>query len=133
MICTAGSAAAYQQALLLLRNLGTVICVGLIDENLSISPFEMVVRGECCCSNLFQIELLGQLHSLGLLFVYALGLRVIWSSVVTAEEMQELLDMALVGDVIPIVEVFEFESIDLVLQALCKSQIAGRMILRIPQ
>ena len=45
VICTAGSEAAYKQALKLLRNLGTLVCVGLNDANLPISPFQLVVRG----------------------------------------------------------------------------------------
>ncbi len=45
VICTAGSEAAYKQALGLLRNLGTLVCVGLNDANLPISPFQLVVRG----------------------------------------------------------------------------------------
>jgi propanol-preferring alcohol dehydrogenase len=58
---------------------------------------------------------------------------VIGSSVGTAEEMQELLQMALAGDVVANVEVFNFESINTVLQALAKSQIAGRVVLKLPQ
>ncbi len=44
-ICTAGSEAAYKQALGMLRNLGTLVCVGLNEANLPISPFQLVVRG----------------------------------------------------------------------------------------
>ena len=105
LICTAGSFNAYQQGLSLLRNLGTFVCVGLVDKHLPISPLEVVIR----------------------------GLRIIGSSVGTAAELQELLDMALAGDVIPTVEVFDFEAIDDVLQKLAKSQIAGRVVLKIPQ
>ena len=38
--------AAYQQAMRLVRNTGTVVCVGLVSEDLPISPFEMLVRGQ---------------------------------------------------------------------------------------
>ena len=55
------------------------------------------------------------------------------SSVGNATEMDELLGMALQGDVAPIVDVFEFESLDEVLRLLAKSQISGRAVLRIPQ
>ena len=105
LICTAGSFKAYQQGLGLLRNLGTLVCVGLTNEHLPISPLEMVIR----------------------------GLKVKGSSVGTAAEMQELLQMASMGDVIPRVEIFGFEAVDDVLQKLAKSQIAGRVVLRIPQ
>lgn len=104
LICTAGSFGAYQQGLSLLRNLGTLVCVGLVDKHLPISPLGVVIR----------------------------GLRIIGSSVGTAAEMQEMLDMALAGDVIPTVEVFDFEAVDEVLQKLAKSQIAGRVVLEIP-
>ena len=103
LICTAGSFGAYQQGLSLLRNLGTLVCVGLVDKNLPISPLEVVIR----------------------------GLRLIGSSVGTAAEMQELLTMALAGDVAATVEVFDFEAVDEVMQRLAKSQIAGRVVLRI--
>lgn len=41
--------------------------------------------------------------------------------------------MALSGDVAPIVQVFEFERVDEILQKLQKSQIAGRVVLNFPQ
>ena len=47
--------------------------------------------------------------------------------------MKELLGMTLSGDVAPLVQVFEFERVDEILQKLRKSQIAGRVILTIPQ
>ena len=104
VICTAGSFGAYQQGLSLLRNLGTLVCVGLVDKHLPVSPLEVVIR----------------------------GLRIIGSSVGTATEMQEMLDMAVAEDVTPTVEVFDFETVDEVLQKLARSEIAGRAVLKIP-
>lgn len=46
VICTAGSKHAYNQSLRLLRNLGTLVCIGLVDESIDITPFQMVVRGK---------------------------------------------------------------------------------------
>jgi D-arabinose 1-dehydrogenase-like Zn-dependent alcohol dehydrogenase len=47
--------------------------------------------------------------------------------------MDELLEMALAGDVVPILEVFLFEMLNELLQKLAKSQIPGRVVLKIPQ
>jgi propanol-preferring alcohol dehydrogenase len=47
--------------------------------------------------------------------------------------MNELLEMAVAGDVVPHVEVFEFTDIPDVLSRLAKSQIEGRAVIRIPQ
>lgn len=46
-IVSAGSEAAYSQGLKLVRNLGTLVCVGIprLDFDLPISPFMMIVRG----------------------------------------------------------------------------------------
>ncbi len=46
LVCTAGSEAAYKQAPDLLRNLCNLVFVGLVESNLPISPFEMVVRSQ---------------------------------------------------------------------------------------
>lgn len=46
VICTAGSKQAYNQSLRILRNLGTLVCIGLTDESIDITPFQMVVRGK---------------------------------------------------------------------------------------
>lgn len=103
-ICTASSFGAYKQSLEMLRNLGTLVCIGLAVDDLPISPLDMIIR----------------------------GVRVIGSSVGTEAEMQDLLSMALSGDVKPSVESFNFEDIDMVLQKLAKYQIAGRAVFQIP-
>jgi len=107
LICTAGSEAAYTQAPRLIRNFGVLVCVGLprLNFHLPISPFEMVVR----------------------------SLTVVGSAVGNVVEMNELLEMAVAGDVIPHVEVFEFGDIQDVLSRLAKSEIEGRAVIRIPQ
>jgi D-arabinose 1-dehydrogenase-like Zn-dependent alcohol dehydrogenase len=47
--------------------------------------------------------------------------------------MRELLDMIWAGDIAPIVEAFDFDMLDAVLQKLARSEIAGRAILKVPQ
>ena len=41
--------------------------------------------------------------------------------------------MAVSGDVVPIVQVFDFERADEILQKLGKAQIAGRVVLKFPE
>lgn len=103
-ICLASSKAGYTQALSLVRNLGTLVCVGLGMDDLPISPFQLVIR----------------------------GINIIGSSVGTEKEMDELLDMAARGDIKPIVEVFDFGDLDEVLQKLQKNEISGRAVVTLP-
>ncbi|CAD6590047.1 MAG: hypothetical protein ASARMPREDX12_004165 [Alectoria sarmentosa] len=97
--------AAYQQAMRLVRNTGTVVCVGLVSEDLPISPFEMLVR----------------------------GLRIVGSSVGTPRHMDELLPLAVEGKVLPLVEVVEFDELDRTLHWLAKYEVEGRIVVKIPQ
>lgn len=62
-----------------------------------------------------------------------LGLTIVGSSVGTDEEMQELLEMAVKGDVVPQVEVFDFSQINNVMERLAKSEIGGRVVLKLPE
>lgn len=55
------------------------------------------------------------------------------SSVGTAQELQELLEMAVRGDVVPQISVFEFSEINTILERLARFEIGGRVVLRIPQ
>ncbi|KKY29193.1 putative alcohol dehydrogenase [Phaeomoniella chlamydospora] len=105
VICTAGSPSAYDQALKMLRRKGTLVCVGLprLDYHLQISPMEMVVR----------------------------SLTVVGSSVGTAKELQELLQMASEGTVVPHFIVFGLEEVGDVIVKLERSGVAGRVVLRI--
>jgi alcohol dehydrogenase, propanol-preferring len=61
------------------------------------------------------------------------GLRVVGSSVGTESEMAELLEMALARDMVPIVKIYEFDMVGEVIQKLTRSQIGGKVVLRIPQ
>jgi alcohol dehydrogenase, propanol-preferring len=103
-ICLASSRAGYAQTLSLLRNLGTLVCVGLAMEDLPISAFEMIVR----------------------------GIRVLGSSVGTEREMNELLEMAATGEIRPMVDIYEFSELGEVLQKLQKNEVGGRAVVRLP-
>ena len=46
--------------------------------------------------------------------------------------MDELLQMAIRREVTPVVEVFDFEALDDMLQKLEKSQIIGRAVVKLP-
>ena len=61
------------------------------------------------------------------------GLTVVGSSVGTDAEMQELLEMAVKGDVVPEISVFEFGEINTIMEKLARFEIGGRVVLRIPQ
>lgn len=103
-ICLASSRVGYAQALSLLRNLGTLVCIGLGMDDLPISPFQLVIR----------------------------GISVLGSSVGTENEMNELLEMAAQGKIKPTVELFDFDDLDEVLQKLQKNEIAGRAVVTLP-
>ena len=103
-ICTTGSAAAYAQAFQLVRILGTVVCVGLSLSPLQLSPFTVAIR----------------------------GLKVVGSSVGTEEEMEELLEMAINGDVVPHIEVHELSELDAVVLRLARAKMVGKAVMKIP-
>lgn len=103
VICTAGPNA-YAQAIRMLRNCGTLVCVGLVTENLPVSPFEMLNR----------------------------ALRIVGSSVGTPKHLEELWELAVKGKVKPIVEVREFEELDEVLKRLAAYQVEGRIVVHVP-
>jgi len=103
VICTAGPAA-YAQSFRLLRNCGTLVCVGLVTDNLTVSPFELLKR----------------------------ALRIVGSSVGTPEHLEELLEMAVQGKVKPVVQVRAFEDLDDVLRELAAYQVEGRIVIKIP-
>ncbi|KAJ5087598.1 Alcohol dehydrogenase superfamily zinc-type [Penicillium angulare] len=106
VICTANGEKAYEQSMQMLRPLGTLVCVGIphIPFRLPATPFEMIVK----------------------------GLSIVGNSAGTAQEMDELLAMALAGDVKAHIEVFELQEIVDVLQRLERSEIEGRAVLKIP-
>lgn len=61
------------------------------------------------------------------------GLTIVGNSAGTATEMDELMEMAVAGDVKAHIEVFDFNQIDTVLQRLGRSEIDGRAVLKIPE
>lgn len=75
-----------------------------------------------CSANIFINVLLAKI----------LGLTIVGNSAGTAQEMGELLAMAVNGDVKAHIEIFDLEEIVDVLQRLERSEIEGRAVLRIP-
>ena len=103
-ICLASSRASYTQSLSVLRNLGTLVCIGLANEDLPISPFQMIIR----------------------------GINVAGSSVGTKQELTELMEMVTNGEVKPTVHVYDFERLDTVLQMLKDNVVGGRFVVMLP-
>ncbi|KAL6715601.1 hypothetical protein ACLMJK_006562 [Lecanora helva] len=103
VICTAGLAT-YAQAPRLVRNCGTIVCVGLVTDNLPVSPFELLNR----------------------------GLKIVGSAVGTPKHLDELLGLAVQGTVKPLVEVRELGELDEVMKSLASYQVEGRIVVRIP-
>ena len=107
VINCAGSEISYSQAIKLLRRGGTLVCVGLPSNKaycLPINPMEMVVR----------------------------GLHVVGSSVGTEEEMQELLQLAKNGEVVPRVDVLPLERYREAIQMVKTSRASGKVVLEMP-
>lgn len=104
--CVAGVASAYDNAIPMLRNCGTLVCVGIPASSykLSLSPFECLVR----------------------------GITVIGSTVGTMEEMDELLQLAVLGKVSSHIETYPFKEVNEVLKRLNKGAISGRAVLIMP-
>jgi alcohol dehydrogenase, propanol-preferring len=57
---------------------------------------------------------------------------VVGSSVGTDSEMQELLEMAVKGDVVPEVAVYDFDEINNIMEKLARYEIGGRVVLKLP-
>ncbi|KAL4807093.1 hypothetical protein BDV18DRAFT_136871 [Aspergillus unguis] len=106
VICTANSEAAYETSMRLLRRLGVLVCVGIpnVPFRLPATPFDMIVKGQTIVGN----------------------------SAGTAQEMDELMQMAVTGEVKAHIECFEFDQIDDIIQRLGRSEIDGRAVMRIP-
>ncbi|KAJ5571143.1 hypothetical protein N7535_004803 [Penicillium sp. DV-2018c] len=107
VICAANGERAYVQSMQMLRPLGTLVCVGIPSRpfTLPATPLDMIVTGRTIVGN----------------------------SAGTAAEMDELLAMAVAGDVKAHIEVFQLDDINKVLNRLEDSEIDGRAVLRIPQ
>ncbi|RAH74563.1 zinc-dependent alcohol dehydrogenase [Aspergillus aculeatinus CBS 121060] len=106
VICTANSEQAYTQSMSLLRRLGVLVCVGIPNApfRLPATPFDMIVK----------------------------GLTIVGNSAGTAKEMDELMELAVAGDVKAHIETYELDDIDDVLDRLGRSEIDGRAVVRIP-
>ncbi|KAE8342130.1 hypothetical protein BDV24DRAFT_150624 [Aspergillus arachidicola] len=106
VVVVVGLATAYNQALRLLRPVGTLVCVGLPSQDycIPISPLDCVNR----------------------------GFHVVGSCVGTEEEMQDLLRMAAAGRVSTHYQVFELTEVNTVIERLERFAIEGRAVLRIP-
>lgn len=61
------------------------------------------------------------------------GLTIVGNSAGSAEEMEELMEMAITGDVKASIEVFDLIDILDVLKRLENSEIEGRVVLKIPE
>lgn len=104
VICLTGNVAAYTQALPLVRIMGTLVCVGLTISPWTVSPFQLALR----------------------------GIKVVGSNVGTEEEMNELLQMAVEGYVVPKIEVFELEKLDEVIKRIAEGKLSGKAVLKLP-
>ncbi|GAB1204774.1 hypothetical protein APSETT445_003437 [Aspergillus pseudonomiae] len=107
VICTANSEPAYTQSMRLLRSLGVLVCVGIpsVPFRLPATPFDMIVK----------------------------GLTIVGNSAGTAKEMDELMEMAVAGDVRAHIECFELDQINDVVMRLGRSEIDGRAVVKIPE
>lgn len=103
VVCATGNDAAYVQALQLVRIMGSVICVGLSQSHLAVSPIQVAIK----------------------------GLKIVGSTVGTEEEMTKLLQMAVAGEVLPKVEVFELDRLDYVVQRIAEGSIAGKAVINL--
>ena len=103
IICTSGPDV-YAQSIRMLRNCGTLVCVGLVTENLPVSPFYMLNK----------------------------AIKIVGSSVGTPKHLEELFKLAEQGKVRPLVETKEFADLDKVMRDLASYQVEGRIVVKIP-
>ncbi|KAJ5232702.1 hypothetical protein N7468_005658 [Penicillium chermesinum] len=117
VVCTANGEKAYEQSMHMLRPLGTLVCVGIpnLPFRLPATPFDMIVRGK------HPVEL-----------THLIGLTIVGNSAGTAQEMNELLEMAVADKVKAHVEVYDLQAIGDVLHKLESAEIEGRAVLQIP-
>lgn len=124
VICTANNEAAYTQSMRLLRSLGVLVCVGIPSApfRLPATPFDMIVKGK----GINQLSRPSQAD-------ICTGLTIVGNSAGTAKEMDELMEMAVRGEVSAHIERFDFDCISDVLQRLGRSEIDGRAVVKIPE
>lgn len=104
VVCATGTAKAYTQAVNLVRIMGTIVCVGLTLSQLSVSPFQVAIR----------------------------GLRILGSTVGTEAEMDELLQIVVAGDVVPKIEIFDLEDLHKIINRIDGGTIAGKAVIKLP-
>jgi propanol-preferring alcohol dehydrogenase len=107
VVCAAGSASAYEVAIHMLRNCGTLVCVGIPPSSyrMSVNPFEMIVN----------------------------GIVIVVCTVGNKEEMENLLDLAVQGIIVPHVELSDFDEVNTLMKRLDRFKVAGRGVLNVPQ
>ncbi|KAJ5363713.1 Alcohol dehydrogenase 1 [Penicillium cataractarum] len=107
VICTANGEKAYEQSMQMLRRLGTLVCVGIpnVPFKLPVTPLDMIVK----------------------------GLTIVGNSAGSATEMEELMEMAVAGEIKACIEVFDLADILDVLKRLENAEIEGRVVLKIPE
>ena len=107
VVCAAGAPSAYRSSISLLRNCGTLVCVGIPPSafRLELNPFELLVR----------------------------GIGVVGSSVGNKEQMNELMKLASEGKIKPHIETFDFTETEAVMKRLEQSEIKGRAVVRLPE
>ncbi|RBA15488.1 alcohol dehydrogenase [Fusarium proliferatum] len=106
VLVVTGSQDAFIQAPSLVRNMGIIVTIGLPRNDFNI-PLSATI-----CS--------------------ARSLTVTGVAVGTEEQMEELLQHALEGTIVPEVKVLEFEEVGNVIEGLKRQEITGRIVVRIP-
>ncbi|KAJ5273768.1 hypothetical protein N7478_008893 [Penicillium angulare] len=105
-IVVPGNKEAFQMAPMLVRNMATIVCVGLPQNQMDI-PISATLSA-------------------------ARGLTIKGSSVGTEEKLTELLQLAVQGVITPEIEVFDFAETPRLVRQLTKDQIKGRAVVKIP-
>ena len=110
----------------MLRPFGTLVCVGIPNKpfKLPATPFDMIVKGKLSYWHYLERDPV---------WLSGTGLTVVGNSAGTADEMDEMLAMAVSGDVKAQIDIFDLDDINDVLDRLERSDIDGRVVLRIPQ
>ncbi|KAG4257914.1 alcohol dehydrogenase [Fusarium proliferatum] len=106
VLVVTGSQDAFIQAPSLVRNMGIIVTIGLPRNDFNI-PLSATI-----CS--------------------ARSLTITGVAVGTEEQMEELLQHALEGTIVPEVKVLEFEEVGNVIEGLKRQEITGRIVVRIP-
>ncbi|KAH7137424.1 alcohol dehydrogenase-like protein [Dactylonectria estremocensis] len=106
VIVVVGSEKAYELAPTLLRNTGTLVCVGIprFDFHLPIAPIEMADKG---------------------FFVKG-------SSTGTKAQMDEVFALAISKEIVPHIEVYPFSKLAHILGRLLKNEVSGRIVVKVP-